>query len=659
MTAERGVAYHYFQSPVFAISLRPTRGPYEVLIAAGGGGSSRTGIPNTVAVIGFADGGVLGEGSVPAAVSNSLRPLRLHDVTTGDQLVLAVAMSPDGRTAAATAGRDVILYRLRRGTEPSIARRASFCAMEPGVDADAGLCAVAWFPDGRRIAVGGDDGVVSVWMVAPEDEDHSAAATGDGSAAGSATPTAAAPPSVVRQRKGTLVTVEDGTPERRPRGSMRTDTAAAVTAASPGARRTSIVATGGSSADGQGAQEEEERTGAATLVARFSGASAADAAPTEAPAPKPAPTANAGVEALAVLELSEEGLVVLAAAGKDGRVRVWELAQEPESNVSGYAASSAADAVVHTLPGVGAALVGDATYAPRQRRGAAGRQSAGPWAVRTVAFGQRTGGANGSAPPLFSLESSQRGAAIVARWERVVDGVAAGAASKGKRAFATSTSASVGSAGSARTNSSWRCVAWSLVATRPVSAMALAPSPLPQFIALGTSDGSLLLLDAPTLKPLAWPEYMVQAATPRRGVLPSLLAACHLIGPPVGELPAVHGFPVTTLAFMPGRGVLASGAADAQVAFVPLPTTGRTAPTLTLMAQLMRGIFFVVAALLVLGLFLTCVQYACTHHGVTLDRLWLVVVPPHSVQAAQVCMVVNRFSIADLLQRLSAIVPLF
>lgn len=192
-------AFYWFKSPVFSLALRPSGVPEaEVVIAAGGGGSSKTGIPNKLSVIGLDRIGPAGPAarrrrdvaSIPQFATRSL-----HDCETGDRLVLQAAVSPDARHVAAVGGPHVLLYRLRKGTEPSLTQLCGFRAvpaptapLASGED-EPGLSAVAWTPDGAYIATGGDDGIVRLWAVgsltdpAADGSQHASAAASSGTAA--------------------------------------------------------------------------------------------------------------------------------------------------------------------------------------------------------------------------------------------------------------------------------------------------------------------------------------------------------------------------------------------------------------------------------------------------------------------------------------------
>lgn len=351
--------------------------------------------------------------------------------------------------------------------------------------------------------------------------------------------------------------------------------------------------------------------------------------------------------------------------------------------------------VCHTLPPVGGARVGD-THAPIPRRGVQ-KPQAGPWAYRTLAWADGSGpyahasstetagaaspaaaGAGPSLlgpPPLFALESSQKGAAVVSRWElrpipaptraaaaappparggedtRPIIGVTSvcdsspagssaaaegagtpggGGASRrlqfggasaamdpegfgfgGNGGSAPPTARSVGPAASPASAPPahsawggewcWACVDWSIAAKQPLSTMALVQPPpalaaaasgtsasvagggatVPPSgpwvglepgtlgVALGSSDGSLLM-HVTAIGPLI--RAATAAAAAAGSAVPAVMIPAY---PPPPLQPAwarreLHGFPITSIVALPTRGLIATGAADAQVAFLPL-----------------------------------------------------------------------------------------
>lgn len=676
-------SYFWFKSPVFSLALRPSPLPgAEVVIAAGGGGSSKTGIPNKLTVIGIDE--AVASAATPSTPAQPLALRSVHDAETGDRLVLQVAVAPDARHAAAVGGAHALLYRVRKGAEPSLTQLAGFRALPeaaPGAavkpEDEPALSCVAWSPDGGYLATGGDDGVVRLWDVAPLVA--APAGGGVGSAAvGGGTP--------ATKRKGPPVAVEDGAvppspavaglSARRSLSSLRGGASAASASAFPGTPASSsygpdeagVHGVGGGSIGASDPLLLAPSPGTVTLVAELRGHTGGVEALAFTSAQAPWGTGgSSSAPAAAVLQ----PVYLLASASKDGTCRVWELpvgaldALAERASLGGASSDSGAygsglptpppsSVVCHVLPGVGCKEVGD-KHAPVPRRGPQ-RPAAGPWAYRTLAWADATGpwapggaAATGTThltppPPLVALESSQKGAAVVSRWEwrrapptvpgappaaprQSVDpapqpssltaaatGHVGGGDGSGRRLFfsplpeggdaeggggggsGAGAPAAAGPAASVfgDTARAWVCSQWSLASKAPLSTMALVqPQPTASAagpsssssppsllrVALGTSDGSLLVMATGVAPLVALPPdsgggsggdpnaAAAAAGTPRLAFPP---------GPPPGvahtwRVAGLHGFPITSIAALPARGLIATGAADAQVAFLRLP----------------------------------------------------------------------------------------
>jgi WD40 repeat protein len=160
------VSYHWFKSPVFSLAARRSNDEGDIVFAAGGGGSSKTGIQNVIAVLGLEVGEKplhANSSSIIEKPSNSLIH-RYHEVTTDDVLILNLSLSPCGTYLVGVGTKSSCsIYRVNRGVAPSLKLIKSLTVEKE--QAESTLSCVAWHPCGTIVAIASESGYLYMYKL--------------------------------------------------------------------------------------------------------------------------------------------------------------------------------------------------------------------------------------------------------------------------------------------------------------------------------------------------------------------------------------------------------------------------------------------------------------------------------------------------------------